>query len=125
MTHATASITIAFSTALLVTSFANAETQSPPNIVLILSDDPGYTDYGFRGHPEIETKEMNNHPERNSDLSRRELVKSAAAAGLVYTAGAAGFMTEPAASSMRLTNYETVPGAERYASHFNCQKEVI
>ena len=27
----------------------------PPNIVLILSDDQSYTDYGFMGHPEIET----------------------------------------------------------------------
>ena len=27
----------------------------PPNIVLILSDDQSYTDYGFMGHPHIET----------------------------------------------------------------------
>lgn len=30
----------------------------PPNIVLILSDDQSYTDYGFMGHPHIETPHL-------------------------------------------------------------------
>ena len=29
-----------------------------PNIVLILSDDQSYTDYGFMGHPHIETPHL-------------------------------------------------------------------
>ena len=31
---------------------------TPPNIVLILSDDQAYTDYGFMGHAEIETPHL-------------------------------------------------------------------
>ena len=31
---------------------------SPPNIVLILSDDQAWTDYGFMGHPTIETPHL-------------------------------------------------------------------
>ena len=30
-------------------------TQLRPNIVLILSDDQAWTDYGFMGHPDIQT----------------------------------------------------------------------
>ena len=29
-----------------------------PNFVLILSDDQSYTDYGFMGHPHIETPHL-------------------------------------------------------------------
>lgn len=32
-----------------------ADEKSPPNILLIISDDQGWTDYGFMGHPHIET----------------------------------------------------------------------
>ncbi len=31
---------------------------SPPNIVLIISDDHGWTDYGFMGHPDIQTPHL-------------------------------------------------------------------
>jgi len=31
---------------------------SPPNIVLILSDDQAWTDYGFMGHPDIQTPHL-------------------------------------------------------------------
>jgi uncharacterized sulfatase len=37
---------------LLAASFANA---APPNVVLILSDDQGWGDYSFMGHPHIKT----------------------------------------------------------------------
>ncbi len=37
---------------------ANAGEKSPPNIVLILSDDQSWTDYGFMGHPDIETPRL-------------------------------------------------------------------
>jgi hypothetical protein len=76
MTNATASITIAFCTAFLASSFANAETQSPPNIVLILSDDQSYTDYGFMGHPEIETPHLDKLA-KESALFRRGYVPTA------------------------------------------------
>ena len=76
MANATASITIAFCTAFLASSFANAETQSPPNIVLILSDDQGYTDYGFMGHPEIETPHLDKLA-KESALFRRGYVPTA------------------------------------------------
>src|SRR5688500_17810043 len=29
--------------------------ESPPNIVMIISDDHAWTDYGFMGHPHIQT----------------------------------------------------------------------
>lgn len=31
---------------------------TPPNVVLILSDDQGWTDYGFMGHPHIQTPHL-------------------------------------------------------------------
>ena len=40
-----------------------AETGDPaprPNIVFILSDDQARTDYGFMGHPEIKTPNLDN-----------------------------------------------------------------
>lgn len=57
-TTMTKSITTSLSAVLLACSFACAESETPPNVVLILSDDQGYTDYGFMGHPEIETPNL-------------------------------------------------------------------
>src|SRR5579864_8210597 len=31
---------------------------APPNVVLIISDDQGYADYSFMGHPHIETPNL-------------------------------------------------------------------
>jgi len=31
---------------------------TPPNIVLIISDDHGWTDYGFMGHTQIRTPSL-------------------------------------------------------------------
>ncbi len=31
---------------------------APPNVVLILSDDQGFTDYGFMGHPVVKTPNL-------------------------------------------------------------------
>ena len=36
----------------------DADSAALPNVVLILSDDQGYTDYGFMGHPQIETPNL-------------------------------------------------------------------
>ena len=33
----------------------DASGEKPPNIVLIISDDQSWTDYGFMGHPSIQT----------------------------------------------------------------------
>ncbi|HJN13285.1 MAG TPA: sulfatase [Pirellulaceae bacterium] len=57
-------------------SFAYAESEAPPNIVLILSDDQGYTDYGFMGHPEIETPHLDKLA-AESALFRRGYVPTA------------------------------------------------
>jgi uncharacterized sulfatase len=35
-----------------------ADVKSPPNIVLIISDDHGWSDYGFMGHPHIRTPNL-------------------------------------------------------------------
>jgi len=61
---------------LLSCSFAVAESDTPPNVVLILSDDQGYTDYGFMGHPEIETPNLDQLA-RESALFRRGYVPTA------------------------------------------------
>ena len=37
---------------------AFADTTTTPNIVLIISDDQSFSDYGFMGHPEIETPNL-------------------------------------------------------------------
>ncbi|TWT81333.1 Arylsulfatase [Planctomycetes bacterium CA13] len=46
--------------ALFLVAFAfTAQADSPPpNVVLILSDDQSWTDYGFMGHPEIQTPNL-------------------------------------------------------------------
>ncbi|WP_372896979.1 sulfatase [Stieleria sp.] len=38
--------------------FAPFSSAAPPNIVLLLSDDMAWTDYGFMGHPDIETPNL-------------------------------------------------------------------
>ncbi|QEG24622.1 sulfatase-like hydrolase/transferase [Mariniblastus fucicola] len=43
---------------LLTTSLQADESESPPNIVLIISDDQAWTDYGFMGHADIETPNL-------------------------------------------------------------------
>jgi len=49
---------------------------SPPNIVLIISDDQAWTDYGFMGHPAIETPHLDELA-RQSILFRRGYVPTA------------------------------------------------
>ena len=44
--------------ALLLMASSAAGESKPPNIVLIISDDQAYTDYGFMGHPTIETPHL-------------------------------------------------------------------
>ncbi len=66
----------AFCVILLFGSFAYAETESPPNIVLIISDDQGFTDYGFMGHPEIETPHLDKLA-RQSAVFKRGYVPTA------------------------------------------------
>jgi arylsulfatase A-like enzyme len=60
---------------LMVTTAAVADSK-PPNIVLIISDDQGYTDYGFMVHPAIETPHLDKLA-RESALFRRGYVPTA------------------------------------------------
>ncbi len=39
-------------------AFATESGGSPPNVVLIIADDMGYSDYGFMGHPHIRTPRL-------------------------------------------------------------------
>ena len=48
----------------------------PPNIVLILSDDQGYSDYGFMGHPHIKTPNLDKLASESA-LFRRGYVPTA------------------------------------------------
>src|ERR1700686_128795 len=41
------------------TSLAGAQSQRPPNIILILTDDQGWGDVGIHGNKDIETPAMN------------------------------------------------------------------
>ena len=61
---------------ILATATFADESGKPPNVVLILSDDQGYTDYGFMGHPEIETPNLDRLA-RESALFRRGYVPTA------------------------------------------------
>ncbi len=49
---------------------AKADSQGPPNIVLIISDDHSWTDYGFMGHPHIETPHLDKLAERSALFTR-------------------------------------------------------
>ncbi|MFO0012972.1 MAG: sulfatase [Planctomycetota bacterium] len=42
----------------------------PPNIVMIISDDHGWTDYGFMGHPKIETPHLDRLSQRSALFQR-------------------------------------------------------
>ena len=52
------------------------EASSPPNIVLIISDDQAWNDYGFMGHPDIETPNLDKMA-KDSVLFRRGYVPTA------------------------------------------------
>ena len=61
---------------MLLISVAQAAGDSPPNVVLIISDDR-LTDYGFMGHPEIETPNLDKLA-RESAVFKRGYVPIAA-----------------------------------------------
>ncbi|MDB5384503.1 MAG: atsA 18 [Planctomycetaceae bacterium] len=52
-----------------------AENKPPPNIVLIISDDQAWTDFGFMGHPQIQTPHLDRFA-RESLLFRHAYVPS-------------------------------------------------
>ena len=47
-----------------------AAADAPPNIVYIISDDHGWTDYGFMGHPHIETPHLDRLAARSAVFPR-------------------------------------------------------
>ena len=49
---------ILFSVVLFNALLINVSPAAPPNIVLLLSDDMAWTDYGFMGHPDIQTPNL-------------------------------------------------------------------
>ena len=57
-------------------SLAYADNKTAPNIVLIISDDQSYSDYGFMGHPEIETPNLDKLA-RESAVFKRGYVPTA------------------------------------------------
>jgi len=44
--------------------------ESPPNVVFLISDDHCWTDYGFMGHPQIETPHLDKLASRSALFSR-------------------------------------------------------
>lgn len=67
---------VTFCALVLGGSLVHAESASPPNIVLIISDDQGFTDYGFMGHPKIETPHLDKLA-RESAVFKRGYVPTA------------------------------------------------
>jgi uncharacterized sulfatase len=55
---------------------ADRAAEAPPNIVLIIADDQGWTDYGFMGHPHIRTPRLDELARRGV-LFRRGYVPTA------------------------------------------------
>lgn len=49
---------------------SGADPDSPPNIVLLLSDDQSWTDYGFLGHAEIETPSLDQLAKESAVFTR-------------------------------------------------------
>ena len=52
------SMTMAFAALLIAMSISLVQAKNPPNVVLIISDDQSWTDYGFMGHPDIKTPHL-------------------------------------------------------------------
>ena len=72
----TQTILVVFLTALALFTAKLAAAESPPNIVLILSDDQAWTDFGFMGHEAIETPNLDKLA-KESVMFRRGYVPSA------------------------------------------------
>jgi uncharacterized sulfatase len=47
-----------------------AEDEDPPNVVMIISDDQTWTDFGFMGHPHIQTPHIDRLAERSRTFTR-------------------------------------------------------
>ena len=59
--------------ALLVAVFSQAAlpaSAAPPNVVMILSDDQGWTDFGFMGHPHIRTPHLDKFASQSLTFTR-------------------------------------------------------
>jgi arylsulfatase A-like enzyme len=59
-----------FLPALLLLALSLTLRAAPPNIVLIISDDHAWTDYGFMGHPKIETPNLDKLASRSALFPR-------------------------------------------------------
>jgi len=55
---------------LLVFSLGVLRADTPPNIVYIISDDHAWSDYGFMGHPQIETPNIDRLAARSATFTR-------------------------------------------------------
>lgn len=55
---------------LAFTFHENCQAQKPPNVVLILSDDQAWNDYGFMGHPVIQTPHLDRLASRSATFRR-------------------------------------------------------
>lgn len=55
---------------MLCADFVSAQTPNNPNIVFIISDDHGWQDYGFMGHPQIQTPHLDKLASQSLVFSR-------------------------------------------------------
>ena len=63
-------LSLALALCCLCSSPLRAESPQPPNIVFLISDDQAWTDYGFMGHPQIETPNLDRLAERGAYFPR-------------------------------------------------------
>src|SRR5690606_608022 len=56
--------------AALLVAIGVSAAETPPNIVFIISDDHAWTDYGFMGHPQVETPNLDRLAARSAVFPR-------------------------------------------------------
>ena len=57
---------LAYTLVLAIPAFA-----APPNVVMIIGDDQAWTDYGFMGHPHIQTPHLDKLASESAGLHAR------------------------------------------------------
>ncbi|MBE0545950.1 MAG: sulfatase-like hydrolase/transferase [Verrucomicrobia bacterium] len=95
---------------LLVHAGAFAADAPRPNIVFIISDDHAWTDYGFMGHKQIETPNLDRLALRSALFSRAYVPTALAAAGVGIPKNLPGYNLLPILKSGQPTPRQIVFG---------------
>jgi uncharacterized sulfatase len=93
--------------AILVAAFFSGAAQaenSPPNVIFIIGDDQGWTDYGFMGHPTIKTPHLDRLAREGLTLRRGYVPSSLCSPSL------ASILTGLYPHQHRITSNDATPG---------------